>query len=298
MDLSSFQYYQIIEYTGCDRDVYQQDVVIHRSLGENYEEIVNGLNIWHIFVGDKCREDYGDIRFTKAGGTSELNYYLINCDANGAKFTVRLEGVNEAGDVTVWYGNSDVVTSSNGATTYFFFNDFENQVVEGWQPEDAGTTLSIVQSGINGSYCLQINKSHSGYWSTDYCSVYKDVTLTIGVYLLTLFVKAHRHWEGDSYSTYYRIEYGGDVLQDYSLAPSSGIELALPMTSDGQVTRLYARGKALGYVNSALIHLDNIAVRAYSATPPHLVSSSGECRVRSASRCQSVLFGSSSMMIV
>ena len=68
--IEGYTYLQEIEYSGCDQGVYQQDIVIHRATSLPYNETIGGLDVWHIYVGDHCREDYGDIRFVNSTGRS------------------------------------------------------------------------------------------------------------------------------------------------------------------------------------------------------------------------------------
>lgn len=142
MDLSSFQYYQTITYTGCDQEVYQQDVVVHRSEGNAYEETVGGLNIWHVFVGDRCKNDYGDIRFTDGSGR-ELAYYIwSDFTSEIARFTVRLEDANLAGTLIIHYNNSFAETTSDGDATYFLHDHFNTLDLKKWVVID-GSGLSV-----------------------------------------------------------------------------------------------------------------------------------------------------------
>jgi PKD repeat protein len=121
--LDGYEYYQTIEYAATDKDVYQQDIVIHRSAGTAYNETSGGLETWHIYVGDHCREDYGDVRFTNS--TGELAYYLWpDYDAESARVCVRLEGADAAGAVTVHYGNPTATTTSDPGATYDLWCDF------------------------------------------------------------------------------------------------------------------------------------------------------------------------------
>lgn len=112
--LSGYSYYQTINYAATDQAVYQQDVVIHRTTGTAYQETVGGLKVWHIYVGSHCKADYGDVRFTKADGTTLLNYYLWpDYTSSSARFAVRLEGATTAGTLTVHYGNPTATTTSD-----------------------------------------------------------------------------------------------------------------------------------------------------------------------------------------
>lgn len=297
--MDTFQYYQTIEYTACDQEVYQQDIVIHRTEGEPYEETVAGFNIWHIYVGNRCKEDYGDIRFTNSADV-ELNYYLWpDYTSDCAKFCVRLVGMTCTGTLTVWYGNPVVESESGGDNTFPFFNNFERQTTENWVAVASGTTLTLPSH--NDGNALKIYKSHTGYGATDYASAYKTVSLPSGSYKLSIFVKAHRHWEGDSYSTYYRIEYGGNVLKSRGLSPPTGETLSLNINSDGQSGNLFIYGDAYGFYNSAEILIDDVIIRAYSATPPSVISFSSEISPPIQSRDnnkENAIFGNLSIMIV
>ncbi|AAM05168.1 DUF2341 domain-containing protein [Methanosarcina acetivorans] len=111
------EYYQKIDFSAGSQSVYQQVVVIHRSTGTAYEEDSNGMKVWHLYVGDRCREDYGDLRFTDSTG-SQLAYYLQpDYTAAQARFYVRLEGVDQPGALNVLYGDAGLTTTSNTDVT-------------------------------------------------------------------------------------------------------------------------------------------------------------------------------------
>lgn len=139
--LDGYDYYQTIEYAGCDQSVYQQDIVIHRTTGTAYNETAGGLETWHIYAGDHCREDYGDIRFTNST-EADLAYYLWpDYTSSSARFAVRLEGAEAAGEVTIWYGAPSAATTSDGDATYKLFDQFDAQDAEKWD------TTTYVYSG-------------------------------------------------------------------------------------------------------------------------------------------------------
>ena len=111
--IDGYEYYQTIEYAACGQGTYQQDLVIHRSAGTAYNETAGGLETWHLYVGDHCREDYGDVRFTNSAG-AELAYYLWpDYSSESARFAVRLEGAASAGTLTAHYGNPTAATTSD-----------------------------------------------------------------------------------------------------------------------------------------------------------------------------------------
>jgi hypothetical protein len=139
LPLHRWRYSTRLLFSGCDQATYQQDLVIHRTAGQDHEETSGGLKIWHIFIGPKCRPDYGDLRFTDRYGR-ELAYYLWpDHDSSSARFCVRLEGADAAGDLLVWYGNPSATTTSDGDATYLFFDHFEGASVDSTKWNMIGT---------------------------------------------------------------------------------------------------------------------------------------------------------------
>jgi large repetitive protein len=156
--LDGYDYYQTIEYAGCDQDIYQQDIVIHRSTGTAYNETAGGLETWHIYVGEHCREDYGDIRFTNS--TGELAYYLWpDYTSSSARFAVRLEGATSAGTLAAHYGNAATTTTSNGTNTYLLFDHFDGAANAApnpdlWEVVKKGSSSATVKLDGNGNLLL------------------------------------------------------------------------------------------------------------------------------------------------
>lgn len=104
-------YSQSLTHTSSNINQYPQKVIIHRSTGTTYEESSDVSNIWHVFVGEKCKTDYGDIRFIH--DNNFLDYYLHpNFDSNKAEFTVMLDKTNDTTTTEIWYGNLLMETTS------------------------------------------------------------------------------------------------------------------------------------------------------------------------------------------
>lgn len=138
-----------IEYSGCDCEIYQQDLVIHRTFDQDHEiDSGVGLRYWHIYVGPECRDDYGDLRFTDRSGR-ELAYYLWpDYDGESALVTVRLEEANIAGELTIHYGNPSATTTSDEEETYFLFDDFSGSSL------DEDKWLSLGGTSIGNDYLV------------------------------------------------------------------------------------------------------------------------------------------------
>jgi hypothetical protein len=85
-----------------------------------------------VYVGTRCKTDFGDIRFTSADGVTQLDYWMESNAASGSDaatgtFWVRIpEDLSTASrTIYLYYGNSAATTTSNGAATFAFFDDFD-----------------------------------------------------------------------------------------------------------------------------------------------------------------------------
>ena len=182
-----YSYYQTINYAATDQATYQQDVVIHRTTGTAYQETVDGLKVWHIYVGDHCQADYGDIRFTKSDGTTELNYYRHSgYTSSQARFTVILENANQAGVLQIFYGHSGATTTSLTTHPKMVYTtatvDVHNE--HDWSPTH-GDNLSVAWNPNKATYI-------SMWWNND------DVNLNPEAFLesLTTAIQEHTHGLG------------------------------------------------------------------------------------------------------
>lgn len=362
MDLSSFQYYQTIEYTGCDQDVYQQDVIVHRIVGDPYVEIAGCLNIWHIYTGDHCKEDYGDIRFTDGMGT-ELAYYIWpDYTTTSAKFCVRLEDADRDGTLVIWYGDPVAETTSDADAVYLLFDHFDGAAnatpnAEIWEVVKKGSVSATVKLDGNGNLLLagQPNVISSGnLWAKipfgrDVIIEYRD-KVSDKHYPDTSYGKggvggvfdpeSNSWWHTGLYEAYaIRVQEGNatsaswvdktDISTDENIQLGKSTSPIYPLlntyyihkfvigeldlkvyrddmliisasdttyTGDG-FRLLLTQGE---YIDGrgGIRTIDYALIRAYSPTPPSANIFTGERRTTYFRRRPSVLFGSTSMMIV
>jgi PKD repeat protein len=294
--IDGYDYYQTIEYAACDQEIYQQDIVIHRSTGTAYNETSGGLETWHIYVGDHCLEDYGDIRFTNSTG-AELAYYLWpDYSSESARFAVRLEGATSAGAVTAHYGNSTATTTSNGGATYWFFDDYSDPATLANYTERYYATWSRLQYKEIANGRLHLGWGGSGYGSA---LLYADCPLSSGQF------RVEAMFQATGSVSYYRQQkeiglttpttptyvstgssaadfsgFGGTVIA----MPGDGGQTA-PAGSTGHAE--YTLGSTTRYpgiwiqdVSSTTLRseiwIDHILVRTYSAAPPAALTFSGE----------------------
>ena len=86
------------------------------------------------------KSDFGDVRFTQIDGTSPIYYWLDRQvdTTNAAIFWIRIPSVQATGTVVyMYYGNTNVITTSSGSNTFRVFEGFDGKrlgqsPVPGW----------------------------------------------------------------------------------------------------------------------------------------------------------------------
>jgi hypothetical protein len=119
---------------------YQVRVKAHYGSGTDSGE--------DVYLNGKCRTDFGDIRFTDDDGVAELAYWMESkVDGDYAIFWVKVNDDLSTTQQTIYiyYGKSDATTTSNGANTFLFFDDF-NVDLSKWTVR-SGTWILTTDSG-------------------------------------------------------------------------------------------------------------------------------------------------------
>lgn len=116
-NLSEWTYRKSHTITHTSITDYQTRIRVYRTTGTDSAE--------NVYVGDKCRADFGDIRFTNSAGT-ELSYWMETNATTYADFWVKLDSITTSATFYIYYGNSSATSISNGDTTFTFFDDFIN----------------------------------------------------------------------------------------------------------------------------------------------------------------------------
>jgi hypothetical protein len=305
LPLHRWRYSTRLLFSGCDQATYQQDLVIHRTAGQDYEEVSGGLKVWHIYIGPKCRPDYGDLRFTDRYGR-ELAYYLWpDYDSSSARFAVRLEGADAAGEVTAWYGNAAATTTSNGGAAYLFFDDFGGSEIdnENWWVYDGspyiqgGTMVCPSVSTVYSRAPINLNNvvvarsklstmgaNYIGLIAVKGTSPSGPGTYGYAIITHTGAIKGHNIKEGthETYTDFGTSEYSNEyyiseirkagTTNYYKTTDKNGVvksgSSSVDSTSNNQ-GYLFLKG-----YNGGTFTADYIYVRAYSATPPTLLRTS------------------------
>lgn len=97
--------------------------------------------------------DFDDIRFTASDGITEYDYYLESYgDSTSAIFWVEVPTVaaDDSTQFLMQYGNGGVSTTSSGADTFDFFDDFET--FSGWSNTGSGALTQSSDFAYDGTY--------------------------------------------------------------------------------------------------------------------------------------------------
>ena len=301
----NYPFLQVISYTAGDTANYEQDIVVHRTTGTAYEETVDPLRIWHIYVGDHCKSDYGDIRFTDASGNALAYYLWPDYDNSSARFTVCLVGADSAGDLLVWYGNATATTTSDGDATALFFDDFDAYDSSAWTKTGSGVTYADSIVTLTASSASPQNRLVSNTaWSQNNETIIQirarvntvgglGGELELGGYLddnnMISLVFCHRISQySDKFlnvaGAIHEVPLSGvsvDTWQTYTLSRPGKSVWRVDENTPVEVSPLYPTGDLKirfradrNNVDGYQIQADYVLVRTYSATPPTLVSSS------------------------
>jgi len=129
--LSGWQYRKSHEIQGSsigDQTNYQIKIIVHKGAGTDSGE--------HVYCNNHCRDDFGDIRFTKSDGVTELDYWLESyTSGDQATFWVEVPSIPASPDkaiIYIYYGKSDATTTSNGKNTFLKFYDFNTDEGDEW----------------------------------------------------------------------------------------------------------------------------------------------------------------------
>jgi hypothetical protein len=117
-----------------------------------------------VFLGQHCKTDFGDIRFTDDDGTTLLDYWIESkVDGEYAIFWVEVADDLSTNPATIYiyYGKNDATTTSNGENTFLFFDGFPGTSYDSNKWQVVGSPTITVSGGE-----LKIQRdSYSGSWS-------------------------------------------------------------------------------------------------------------------------------------
>ena len=144
---------------------YQMKFVVHRTTGTD-----SGVDV---YVDQKCKADYSDIRFATAATDSvPLDYWIDpSYDSFNAVIWVEVPSIPSAGttQIYMYYGNSGASSVSNGDATFLLFDNFDASSINASKWIQVGSITvssgiaSVVRSGsdayIQSIQTFNTNKS-------------------------------------------------------------------------------------------------------------------------------------------
>lgn len=141
---------------------YHVRINVHRGTGAegDYEEDVY-LN------SSRCREDFGDIRFTGNDGIAQLPYWMESNNGTDAVFWVRVADnlTSDNSTMYIYYNNPDATTTSNGHNTFVYFDDFTGTTIsEQLTIVENDDDYAELEFDAANDVLVGKRKAHSGTW--------------------------------------------------------------------------------------------------------------------------------------
>ena len=250
--------------------MYRKSHIISSSTGAgtNYQVrirvnygsgIDNGENV---YLGSKCKTDFGDVRFTDDDETTPLDFWIQEqVDRDYALFWVEVTDDLETASRTIYiyYGKNDVTTTSNGDSTFIFFDDFigdlskwELQSSSGIYPQIESNYLRCGGGSLSDPYgwtCLGSQPTYTAFQNNAIEFRYRVATNAIcevsfrGNYVNNTGYKARsdqRPGEGQSFlKPPYRVGVWGFITGRDGDLPSIDVWYRGTITAYGSTFKLY-----------------------------------------------------------
>jgi hypothetical protein len=119
---------------------YQMKIVVYKGAGAD--------SLGNVYLGGKCRDDFGDIRFTDNDEVTALDYWMEEY-TSGTSATFWVEVADDLGSnatIYIYYNSGAGVTTSNGTNTFLFFDDFSGDLSK-WTREKISGVYPQIQAG-------------------------------------------------------------------------------------------------------------------------------------------------------
>jgi len=152
----------------------------------------------NVYLNGKCRTDFGDIRFTDDDGETLLDYWMEEkVDGDYAVFWVEVKDDLSSNNATiyVYYGKSDASTTSNGANTFLFFDDFD------------GTDIDFNKWSLVGDTQIsyQVSNSLLRFWQIGTTDRERNPSHNLTVVSDNYMFEARCRTESDGSTLYYKV---------------------------------------------------------------------------------------------
>jgi hypothetical protein len=95
----------------------------------------------------EMQNNFGDIRFSSSDNLKPLNYWIESIlEGTSAVIWVKIPSIpaNDSVDIYMYYGNSDVTTTSDGDGTFEFFDDATGEYTRKWHTHEGTASYATV----------------------------------------------------------------------------------------------------------------------------------------------------------
>lgn len=135
---------------------YQIKLIVHKSSGTD--------TLTDVYLGPNVRDDFGDVRFTSSDEITSVNYWIESLIYGVSAIILVKIPLIPVGpgstNIYIYYDNPSATTTSNGNTTFDFYDDFSGPAK--WTGTVTGNVTvnnKYVISGEGGAYSSQSNSS-------------------------------------------------------------------------------------------------------------------------------------------
>ena len=114
------------------------------------------------FDYSKANPDGSDIRFCQADGT-KLSYWIEEWNTSGTSIIWVEVADNETDTIYIYYGNPSATSESNGTSTFEFFDDFEDGVIDSsrWEMIQPATEENGYFRGEGGNQMMWVRSTRT-----------------------------------------------------------------------------------------------------------------------------------------
>jgi PKD repeat protein len=138
---------------------YQVKILVNYGAGESSNDTV--------YLDGKCKADFGDIRFTDSNN-NEIPYWIESINETLATFWVKIPSISNNTIINIYYGNETASTTSNGNTTFEFFDDFNASEINTtkwtyYAGVSSSSSICTITRGSSASYIYGNTNFGTGY---------------------------------------------------------------------------------------------------------------------------------------
>ncbi|HVQ00634.1 MAG TPA: DUF2341 domain-containing protein [Candidatus Thermoplasmatota archaeon] len=126
-----------------------------KNLGYQMKIIVGNTSGGTVNCNGHARSDFSDIRFISfSDNSTQFSYWRKNYTA-GIQATFWVNNSRNDSSIWMYYGNRDASTTSNGDSTFYFFDDFSNGLSKWYMDSFNSDAIAVNQSQGNPSPSLK-----------------------------------------------------------------------------------------------------------------------------------------------